>query len=125
MDIMTKMSYEKVYNEFSWEKILAGFDWYPDGFNAGHECCDRYADSDKVAIRFVNSELKESKLTYNDLKRYSNKFANYLTSIGIEKGDRVAAMMSKSPELYSIIVGIWKVGAILFRFLQPSALKQF
>jgi acetyl-CoA synthetase len=124
MDIMTKMSYEKVYNEFSWEKILAGFDWYPDGFNAGHECCDRYSDSDKVAIRFVNSELKESKLTYNDLKRYSNKFANYLTSIGIGKGDRVAAMMSKSPELYSIIVGIWKVGAIyvpLFTAFGPQA----
>lgn len=122
--MMRNKSYEQAYDEFSWSNILARFDWYPEAFNAGHECCDRFANSDRVAIRFVNNDLEEKKVGFGELRRYSNKIANFLTSVGVKKGDRVATMMHKCPELYSAILGIWKVGAIyipLYTAFGPQA----
>lgn len=61
----------------------------------------------KVAIHF-----EDQRWTYRDLYRLSNKVANYLQSLGIEKYDRVGFRTRNMPEAVAINFGIMKAGAI-------------
>ncbi|HEY81945.1 MAG TPA: long-chain fatty acid--CoA ligase [Dehalococcoidia bacterium] len=54
----------------------------------------------------------ERKLSYAELDEASNKVAGALLGMGVEKGDRVAMLMSNSPEFVIIYFGIIKAGGI-------------
>jgi len=61
----------------------------------------------KVAIYF-----EDRRVTYRDVYRLSNKIANFLKEIGIEKYDRVGFRMRNMPEAVAVNFGIMKAGAI-------------
>ena len=52
-------------------------------------------------------------ITYKELYESSLKFANYLQSIGIQKGDRVAIMLPNCPQSVIGYYGILYAGAIV------------
>ncbi len=54
----------------------------------------------------------DSKLSYSDLDKASNRVANTLAGLGVNKGDRIAVMLPNSPELAVIFLGTVKLGAI-------------
>ena len=54
----------------------------------------------------------DRRLSYADLDEASNKVANALIKMGVDKGDRVAMLLSNSPEFVIIYFGIVKTGAI-------------
>ncbi len=54
----------------------------------------------------------DQRLSYADLNETSNKVANALIRMGINKGDRVAMLLSNSPEFVITYFGIVKSGAI-------------
>ncbi len=56
--------------------------------------------------------LGPRRVSYAELDEESNKVANALAKLGIGKGDRVAMLLSNSPEFVSTYFGIAKVGAI-------------
>lgn len=62
---------------------------------------------DKPAIIF-----EDSVVTYSILNKRLNAVAAWLQSIGIEKGDRVAIMMSNCPEFLEIYLACSRIGAI-------------
>jgi long-chain acyl-CoA synthetase len=61
----------------------------------------------KVAIA-----LGDRRISYAELDEASNKVANALLRLGLTKGDRVALLLSNSPEFVIIYFGIVKIGAI-------------
>ncbi|WPK10715.1 long-chain-fatty-acid--CoA ligase [Lysinibacillus louembei] len=63
---------------------------------------------DKVAVHFMGKEL-----TYKELYESSLKFANYLRSLGIEKGDRVAVMLPNCPQAVIAYYGTMYAGGIV------------
>ena len=63
--------------------------------------------SGKTAIVFG-----ERRVSYAELDETSNKIANTLIKIGIRKGDRVATLLTNSPEFVAVYFGIIKTGAI-------------
>ncbi len=63
---------------------------------------------EKTAIHFMGKEL-----TYNEFYESSLKFANYLKSIGIKRGDRVAIMLPNCPQNAIAYFGILYSGAIV------------
>src|SRR5690606_14101126 len=63
---------------------------------------------DKTAIHFMGKEL-----TYRELYESSLKLANYLRSLDIRKGDRVAIMLPNSPQAVISYYGILYAGAIV------------
>ncbi len=69
------------------------------------ESAGRYAG--KTAI-----VLDSRRLSYTELDEASNKVANALIRMGVNKGDRVAMLLSNSPEFVIIFWGIVKVGSI-------------
>ena len=56
--------------------------------------------------------LGDQTLSYVELDEASNKVANTLLELGLSKGDRVAMLLSNSPEFAVIFFGILKIGAI-------------
>lgn len=98
--------YDEVRKSFSWS--------IPGKYNIADDCCDRIAREkpDKVALYVEDEKGKEIIATYGQLKELSDRFANFLVSTGIKKGDRVAIVLPQRLETVVAHLGVYKVGAI-------------
>ncbi len=70
---------------------------------------------EKVAERYGEKTAIVSgdrRLSYADLDKAANKVANALIKMGVNKGDRIAMLLSNSPEFVIIYFGVVKTGAI-------------
>lgn len=109
-------SYEEACQSFEWTQAEALFSWNLTGkVNLAYEAIDRHAESElatKVALLYFDGD-REERYTYADMKKESNRSGNVLKSIGVEKGDRVFIFMPRQPELYFILLGAIKRGAIV------------
>lgn len=124
---MIKLKYEEIIENFSWEDVKKFYDGDPEGvFNMAHEGCDRWAeDPNRIAIYWEDALGNKETWTYQRLKEQSNRMANALRSLGINKGDRVAGLLGKDMELVITILATWKIGAIyvpLFTAFGPDAI---
>lgn len=59
----------------------------------------------------LGRSLYEGRLSYRDLDRAANRFAHGLERLGIQGGDRVALMLSNSPQFLIAFFGALKAGA--------------
>jgi len=57
--------------------------------------------------------FKGRKISYAELDRLSDAFANALIDLGVNKGDRVALMLPNSPQFVISLLGIWKAGGVV------------
>ena len=109
--------YESLYDSFSWDDINSEFSWsITNKINIAHEAIDRHADNPETADKYClvySYKERKKKITFREMKILSNKFANVLRSMRIEKGDRVFLFLPRSPELYIALVGCAKIGAII------------
>lgn len=123
-------NYNKIKKEFSWKKYYQELDWFEKGrINAAYNAVTRHAlstNKDKVALYWENQDGKKRKITFAELEKESNKFANVLTKLGIKKGERVFIFLPRIVETYIAFLGILKTGAIagtLFQAFGDAALK--
>ncbi|MCA0171554.1 acetate--CoA ligase [Bacillus sp. RAR_GA_16] len=121
--------YEATYENFDWKDVEKTFTWSETGnVNMAYEAIDRHAESDrknKVALYF-SDPTRDEKYTYSEMKAMSNKAGNVLKKVNVEKGDRVFIFMPRSPELYFILLGTLKLGAIagpLFEAFMEGAVR--
>jgi len=110
--------YEAFRRGFSWAAARRQLDGLPGdrGLNIAHEAVDRHAagpQRNKVAIRWLGLDGTRRELTFADLARESNRFANVLRGLGVAPGDRVYALTGRIPELYFAALGAWKAKAVL------------
>lgn len=122
--------YEEVYRTFDWKDAEKNFSWHKTGkVNAAYEAIDRHAEShlkNKVAF-YYKDPARDEKYTFREMKNETNKAGNVLKKhADVKKGDRVFVFMPRSPELYFIILGAVKLGAIvgpLFEAFMEGAVK--
>ncbi|ANN20077.1 non-ribosomal peptide synthetase [Amycolatopsis orientalis] len=50
-------------------------------------------------------------LTYGELAEQAERLAGYLHDRGVRRGDRVAVVLDRSPELIATLLAVWKAGA--------------
>ena len=122
--------YHDSLSGFSWQEFRSNLDGLPGGgLNLAYEAIDRHAAShkrDKVAMYWEGANGEEEQYTFAQFKELTDKFANVLKKLGVEKGDRVFIFMGRVPELYVAFFGILKVGAIagpLFSAFGPDPVK--
>ena len=130
MDVKPNHDLVKSYEDFSWETMYEDLDWLPGGgLNKAHECIDRHANGknrDKLAMIWEGKNAEREDYTFGDMQRLTNRFANVLQSLGIQKGDRVFIFMDRLPELYVAFFGILKAGAVvgpLFSAFGPEPVR--
>ncbi|MGW5861007.1 amino acid adenylation domain-containing protein [Streptomyces sp. NPDC055239] len=69
-----------------------------------------------IAGRVVSSPgavavQSERACSYGELWAESGRWAQYLAGMGVRRGDRVAVVMERSPDLVKLLLGIWRAGA--------------
>lgn len=121
-------SYVEAYKKFNIQEVAKKLHGNLDnGINAAIECCDRHISGKKIALDWEGVDGKRSQHTFQELKDRSSQFSNYLKSQGIKKGDVVATLLPRTPELLVMILGIWRIGAVyqpLFTAFGPKAIEQ-
>ncbi len=104
-----------------WDKVLDDsdppfFKWFTGAkCNIVYNALDRHietANKNKLALIWEGEPGDSKKMTYYELYRAVNKFANALRSLGIGKGDRVVIYMPPLPETMIALLSVAKVGAI-------------
>jgi acetyl-CoA synthetase len=102
-----------------WDKVLEWNPpfarWFSGGLlNASVNCLDRHVATEtknKAAIIWESESGESRTLTYFQLYRYVNKFANALKQLGVQKGDRVTIYMPMVPELPVAMLACARIGA--------------
>ena len=103
-----------------WTKVLEwnppDAKWFVGGkINASVNCVDRHIRGprrNKAAFIWEGEPGDRRTLTYWDLYRQVNAFANVLKSLGVKRGDRVALYMPLIPELAIAMLACARLGAI-------------
>ena len=104
-----------------WDKVLDDTDkpfykWFTGGkTNISYNCLDVHIKTfrrNKLAFIWEgeNGDLKA--LSYFALARETNKFANVLKGLGVQKGDRVTIYMGRIPEIIIAMLACARIGAV-------------
>ena len=83
-------------------------------FNFAFDIVDAIAEREpeKLAILHVSKDKTERRFTFSDIKKESNRCANYFKSIGVKKGDKVLLVLKRHYQFWPIMMGLNKLGAI-------------
>ena len=104
---------EETYDD---NKVLTSYKLkYPDSYNFGYDVVDDIAknDPDRIALVWCNPRNEERIYTFSDMKKLSDKTANYLKSLGIGKGDKVIVILKRHYQFWYTAVALHKLGAIM------------
>ncbi|MBI4464618.1 MAG: acetate--CoA ligase, partial [Acidobacteria bacterium] len=120
--------YKKWDRVMKWEPPWV--QWFLGGkLNVSYNCLDRHVKTwrrNKAAFIWEGEPGEERVLTYGDLYREVNKFANVLKGLGVKRGDRVAIYMPMIPELPIAMLACARLGAphtVVFGGFSPESLR--
>ena len=83
-------------------------------FNFAFDIVDGIArrEPERLAMIYVSNDMEERRFTFKDMKDASSQAANYFTSLGIKRGDRVMLVLKRHYQFWFSILGLHKIGAI-------------
>ena len=122
-------SYSRVKNcSFAYPDV--SIKWFEDGtLNVSANCIDRHLKKrgDLVAIIWEPDDpsVQARHITYRELYREVNTFANVLKSMGVSRGDRVTIYLPMIPEAAYAMLACARIGAvhsIVFAGFSPDSL---
>ena len=87
----------------------------PEDFNFGFDVVDAWAEHepDKKALVWVNEAGEERTFTFTDMKRLSNRAANFFKKLGLKKGDVALMILRRRWEYWVCATALHKLGVIL------------
>ena len=111
------LDYSAERRQFSWTAARNALSARPgEWINIAHEAVDRHVaagQAERPAFRFISRGSPDRIVTYGELSRLTNRFANVLRSLGIGKGDRLFILSGRIPELYIAVLGSLKNGTVV------------
>jgi acetyl-CoA synthetase len=103
-----------------WDTVLDDSDppfykWFTGGtINASYNCVDRHVEAgngDRVAYHWRGEGGEERDVTYADLHRDVQRFANALKDLGVRPGDIVGIYLPMIPEVVVAMLACARIGA--------------
>src|SRR3954465_7025108 len=122
--------------EKEWDQVLDWSNppfakWFVGGkLNVSYNCVDRHVEAgngDRVAFHWRGEEGEERDVTYADLHRDVQRFANALKDHGIEAGDVVGIFLPMIPEVVVAMLACARIGAphnLVFGGFSPASVKE-
>jgi acetyl-CoA synthetase len=99
--------YEQSLSEFFWPDLGDRWNWAVDWF-------DSYArGNEKTALLIVEEDQTSVERTFDQMAIRSDQIAAWLAGRGITKGDAVIVMLGNRVELWELMLGIMKLGAVI------------
>src|SRR6185436_11338811 len=117
-----------------WSKVLEWdapwAKWFVGGkLNVSHNCLDRHVDAglgERVAFHWEGEDGERRTITYADLLEMTQRFANVLKELGVERDDRVAIYLPMVPEAVAAMLACARIGAphsVVFGGFSAEAVK--
>ncbi|HEX3292793.1 MAG TPA: acetate--CoA ligase, partial [Solirubrobacterales bacterium] len=107
------------------------YEWFTDGkLNLSYNCVDRHVEAgngDRVAYHWRGEEGEEREITYAELHRDVQRFANALKDRGIGKGDVVGIYLPMIPEVVVAMLACARIGAphnVVFGGFSSEAVRE-
>ena len=99
----------------NYKEAKSGFNWpAPDNFNWALNYFDQLAEKCmNPALEYIDDHGVERKVSFQTMKDRSSQVANFLTTMGLRKGDRVLVMLPNNVELFETILGAMKAGCVI------------
>jgi acetyl-CoA synthetase len=124
------------HNLHDYDRACAAFTWSRertelggDHLNIADVAIDRHVRGGhgaRVALRWRGRDDIGRNITFAELQASSLRTASLLRDLGIGKGDMVAVLMPRRPELFEVAFGTWRNRSIflpLFAALGPEPLR--
>jgi len=107
------------------------YKWFEGGkINASHNCVDRHVAAglgERVALHWRGEEGEEREITYADLHRDVQRFANAMKDLGVQQGDVVGIYLPMIPEVVVAMLACARIGAphnVVFGGFSPESVKE-
>ncbi|MBM7581770.1 acetyl-CoA synthetase [Caldicoprobacter guelmensis] len=86
----------------------------PDNFNFAYDVVDELAklQPNKTAIVWCDDNGGEEFFSFEQIKHYTDKTANFFKALGIKKGDKVMLILRGRYEFWFCLLALHKLGAI-------------
>jgi acetyl-CoA synthetase len=104
-----------------WDTVLDDsnppfYKWFTGGkLNVSHNCLDRHVEAgngDRVAFHWHGEEGESRDISYADLHRDVQRFANALKDKGVGQGDVVGIYLPMIPEVVVAMLACARIGAV-------------
>jgi len=113
---MLYKKYLKQSDFTSYEDFVENYEVvYPDTFNFGYDVVGEYAkiDPNKIALVWCNEDdTDQHTFTFFELNQMTNRCANFLRAMGVNKGDKVMLLLKRRYEYWFLLPALHKIGAI-------------
>jgi acetyl-CoA synthetase len=97
----------------TYEEMTSGFAWeVPASYNLAADTLDKH-EPERPAMHYVSDDGRDEHWTFGDMRRLTDRTANALRGLGVQRGDRVAVMAPASPEIAAAFLATYKCEAIL------------
>ncbi|MCP3058675.1 AMP-binding protein [Myxococcus sp. K38C18041901] len=98
--------YAATHRDFRWER--------PEHFNFATDVVDRHAAErgESLALLWSDETGREQRFTWQGVKQRSLHAAQFLTGLGLKKGDRAFIMMPRVPEWWFLVLGCIRAGIV-------------
>ena len=109
----------RVYHDFitpiEKDGMLTGISFQnEDRFNFAFDVVDELGKRkpEKTAMIYLGEDGTERRFTFRDMQRESARVANYFTSLGIQRGDRVMLVLKRHYQFWFSVLALHKIGAV-------------
>lgn len=109
------VDYAETYSQFDWSAVKHQLVEDELSINIGYQAVDRHVEAgfgEQIAIRWLGKSDQQVDISYQQLMETTNRFANLLLDLGVEKQDAVFALCQRVPNLYYAMLGTVKFGAV-------------
>ncbi|WP_205522801.1 acyl-CoA synthetase [Myxococcus eversor] len=98
--------YAATHRDFRWER--------PEHFNFATDVVDRHAAErpESLALLWSDESGREQRFTWQGVRQRSIHAAQFLTGLGLKKGDRVFIIMPRVPEWWFMVLGCIRAGIV-------------
>jgi acetyl-CoA synthetase len=122
------MTYHVSLDYGTYEAAREGFSWdVPPDYNAASDLVGKHEDpKGRVGLFQAYPDGRRETYTFHDLDTLSDRVANGLASLGVERGDRVGVVVPQKSATMLTHLACWKLGAVslpLSVLFGPDALE--
>ena len=87
----------------------------PEHFNFARDVVDAWAEADpeKRALVWLNDRGERRTFTFREISDLSKQAANFLSSLGLKKGDRILTLLKRNWQYWVTAVACHRMGVVI------------